>query len=94
MVPYYTDDRLEEQNKSIPGAGVSDLDVSEASIPDQLDSRCAQALGEGHKGLQLGQDLCRYHGSVYCCCCQLTLQQEPIALQALVATSASEPHST
>ncbi len=57
-----------------PGAVVRDLDVSEASVSDQLYSSCAQTLGEGDEGLQLGQYLCWYHGSIHCCCCQLTLQ--------------------
>ena len=54
---------------------VGDLDVSEASVSDQLHSSCAQSLGQGDEGLQLGQYLCWYHGSIHCCCCQLTLQQ-------------------
>ncbi len=59
-----------------PGTVVGDLDVSEASVSDQLHSRCAQSLGQGDEGLQLGQYLCWYHGSIHCCCCQLTLQQQ------------------
>ena len=59
-----------------PGTVVRDLDVSEAGVSDQLHSSCAQSLGEGDEGLQLGQDLCWYHGSIHCCCCQLTLQSQ------------------